>query len=276
MVVGRQLVGGAVAGGIAKGTVELQDLRSQGAPGGGGVALQALGAAGIGPVLSPDGADLARGQQRGIALRLVPFIGIAGPLAVGVAHEQAGFDPLAVEQKMLDEHRANGKIEMALVVDRDPRGAGETKIPLFFRSIRPERLVHVIGDQAGGGQLGSIGLDEAGLAQQGRKGIRRPPGRNQLGDHAVVAEDVDLTVVALGERSDVHAAGGEQPAVVTGIGVEKHSPDVAAAIVAEDEHAPQPGDRAVIDEAAGDRAPFLVGILDQGIGQARRVARDRD
>ena len=59
----------------------------------------------------------AAGDARRVGLRLVPLIRVAGPDAVGMAHEQPRLDELTAEPEVLDEHGAVRRLPVAARLD---------------------------------------------------------------------------------------------------------------------------------------------------------------
>ena len=108
-----ELVGGA-PGGIAEVAVELADLEAQRAARGGRMALQALRLAREFPGLPGDLHGLAADHARGVGAARVPLVGVARPVAVVVAHEEARLHQRGAEAEVLHQHAAVREIEIVV------------------------------------------------------------------------------------------------------------------------------------------------------------------
>src|SRR5690606_33415373 len=83
------------------------------------VANHALRPARILPRLTADLFRLAVHEERGFGLGVVPLVGVAGPGAVRVAHEEARLDALSSDAELFHRDRAYGEVPVAVSADLD-------------------------------------------------------------------------------------------------------------------------------------------------------------
>ena len=95
---------------------------------------------------------LAAAHQRRIGPLRIPFVGVARPDAVGVAHEEARLDQPAVETEVLHQHRAVREIPIAVGADGDVLSVRQSDPALLRRAVGPERRVRRVGNESARGQ----------------------------------------------------------------------------------------------------------------------------
>ena len=229
----------------------------------------------------------AGGHDVGVGIVRAPFVARAINIAAGVADEQARFE--AVEdvwirvvngkRKVLNEHGSGGKCPFALCGKMNLGIRRQRHPAKFHRSIRPERRIDGVRNQAVGGlQFFKVG-ERARLREQLRHRMR---GRwrtaalqfeNNPADAAHLAEvNLAVGVNAEGRQAGVIRAGVRAGALGhdaedgfgDGRGRLVHRPDCAIDVVAENVFAAEVAREflATINIAADDGASVTVRIIE--------------
>ncbi len=178
--------------------VQLADLEAERASRRKRVAGEALRLARNLPGLGAHLNGLATDHARGLGLLGVPLIGVAGPAAIVVAHEQARLDQLAAEREIFDQHAAIGKVKIVVAVDGDTLPVGQRQPACLDGVIGKERCVGRVRNQPAHGLRGIAG-DATRLRELGGNGAAAARGLHDLVQRAAQVNHVQLAVGVLCE-----------------------------------------------------------------------------
>src|SRR5689334_11563801 len=100
------------------------------------MALQALRLARELPGLSGDRDGLAADHPQRLGAARIPLVGVTGPHAIVVTHEEARLDQLRAQREILDEYAAVREIEIVAGGHVDALAVGQCQPARLDRTIR--------------------------------------------------------------------------------------------------------------------------------------------
>ena len=225
-----------------------------------GVTRQALRFARVDPRLSADRRLLAAAHQRRIVPLRVPFVGVARPYAVGVAHEEARLDQTVIETEVLHQHRAVREIPVAVGADGDVLSVRQSDPALFRRAVGPERRVRRVGNEAARGLRRIRRVHAAGGGELRGHALTAAACAGDAMQIAAAVHDIELAIVAFSERGDAEARFESAGHRHRGLRAIRNVPDAPGREVAEDIATDESRNcRSTVDVAARDSSPDTCG-----------------